>query len=228
MFTRIGCVVILASSLVCGGADTKSLPSESELAEITARGRMLAEYDMAAWHATDAVQSLHPEQSSTRYYIARKTGSKWAVAFGRMSDAHDKFLMVYEADQGKVPEEFSVHKDDPPKETTDFYFCAATALESALKDFQGEQRPYNTYVFPSESGEMNVYILPAQTKAGIYPLGGMCGICSPPMAGLCWRNGRCTKPSSSPQCRQQKATNIPCQAFIRMCSAMFEKTATSC
>jgi hypothetical protein len=40
----------------------KSAPlSREQLAEITGRGRLLAEYDQAAWHATDAVMATHPK-----------------------------------------------------------------------------------------------------------------------------------------------------------------------
>src|ERR1700737_2666631 len=40
-------------------AKTSSKPSKTELAAITARGVLLAEYDSAAWQATDAVQATH-------------------------------------------------------------------------------------------------------------------------------------------------------------------------
>lgn len=150
----------------------KGLPSADELAAITARGRMLAEYDVAAWHATDVTQDLNPDKSSARYYIAKKSDAGWAVAFGRLSDAKDKFLTVYQAIQGTQPEFFTVKKFDPPLESTEFYFSAAKALEASLKDFGSVSRPYNDYAIPSENGQLYVYLLPAQTTNGIYPLGG--------------------------------------------------------
>jgi hypothetical protein len=76
------------------------LPSQEELAAITARGRIMAEYDVAAWHATDVVQDLKPEKGSTRYYIAKKLDAGWVVVFGRLNEAHDRFLTVYQANQG--------------------------------------------------------------------------------------------------------------------------------
>jgi hypothetical protein len=33
-------------------------------------------------------------------------------------------------------------------------------------------RPYNAYAIPSETGQLYVYLLPAQTENGVYPLGG--------------------------------------------------------
>jgi hypothetical protein len=133
---------------------------------------MLAEYDVASWHATDAVQDLKPEKGSTRYYIARKSEAVWVVVFGRLSDTHDKFLTVYEATQGARPEFFTVKKYDPPLASTDFYFCATKAFKSALKDLGSVNRPYNAYAIPSETGQLYVYLLPAQTENGVYPLGG--------------------------------------------------------
>jgi hypothetical protein len=52
------------------------------------------------------------------------------------------------------------------------YLGAAKAFDTALHDFQGEKRPYNGAVLPAPSNQLFVYVMPAQTKAGIYPLGG--------------------------------------------------------
>ena len=71
---------------------SQNVPSESELQEIMLRGRMLAEYDQAAWHATDAVLALKPASGSVSMYIARKndTGSARGVgvALWRRSSLH--------------------------------------------------------------------------------------------------------------------------------------------
>jgi len=161
------------SALLAQKAEQENkVPSPSDLKAITARGRMLYEYDVAAWHATDVVQDLKPENGSTRYYIAKKSDAGWVVVFGRLNDAHDKFLTLYQATQGTRPEFFTAKKFDPPLESTDFYFCAAIAFDSALKDLGPVSRPYNAYAIPSESGQLYVYLLPAQTKNDVYPLGG--------------------------------------------------------
>jgi hypothetical protein len=152
--------------------DKGNLPSAAELVAITARGRMIEEYDVAAWHATDVVQDLKPEEGSTRYYIARKVETGWVVVFGRLNEAQDKFLTVYQATQGTQPEYFTVKKYDPPQESADFFFFAARAFEAALKDLGAVNRPYNAYAIPSETGQLYVYLLPAQTQNTIYPLGG--------------------------------------------------------
>jgi len=78
----------------------------------------------------------------------------------------------YEGIQGTTLQEFTVRKADPPREDTSFYLAAAKAIETALQDFRGEQRPYYVAVLPAPSERLYVYVLPAQTKAGVSPLGG--------------------------------------------------------
>jgi len=41
--------------------------------DVTARGRALYEYDQAAWHATDAVQAMHPQDQSVGRYFGLKS-----------------------------------------------------------------------------------------------------------------------------------------------------------
>ncbi len=81
------------------GAAASSKPSEAELAAITARGVLLAEYDTAAWQATDAVKAAHPVDRRMGRYIARKTEAGWIVDFGRLNEAGGTFLVAYEAVQ---------------------------------------------------------------------------------------------------------------------------------
>lgn len=166
-------VAVFALSLAVSAKDKnkRELPSQAELSAITARGRIMAEYDTAAWHATDVVQDLKPEKGSTRYYIAKKDGERWVVAFGRLNQARDKFLIVYEATQGTRPEFFTAKKYEPASEDTGFYLAAARGFEAALMDLGPVNRPYNDYAIPSENGQLYVYLLPAQTQDGIYPLG---------------------------------------------------------
>jgi hypothetical protein len=145
--------------------------SKAELAEITERGKRLAEYDVAAWHATDAVVAAKPTEGSVARYIAQKIDGGWTVVFGRLNDKRDKFLIAYEAKQATSPTEFTVKKYESPKEDADFFLVAAKAMETALADFKGENRPYNIAVLPALSGHVYVYVIPAQTENGIFPLG---------------------------------------------------------
>jgi hypothetical protein len=166
-------LLALCSMLLAQKAERENkVPTAGELQAVTARGRALFEYDVAAWHATDVVQDLKPETASTRYYIAKKTETGWVVVFGRLNDTHDKFLSEYQATQGTRPEFFTAKRFDPPQESSDFYLFAARAFETALRDLGSVNRPYNVYAIPWETGQLYVYLLPAQTQNGVYPLGG--------------------------------------------------------
>src|SRR5271169_3916792 len=78
--------VLLSCCLLLAQTETKesAAPSSAELAAITARGRMLEEYDVAAASATDAMVALKPDTSAAPYFIARKTDKGWEVVFGRL------------------------------------------------------------------------------------------------------------------------------------------------
>lgn len=132
----------------------------------------MKEYDVASWHATDAFLELHPPEGSTRYYLAKKTDGVWTVVFGKLNDAHDRFLIPYEAVQGVSPEEFKVVTHDPPLEDTGFYLAAARAMDKALADFPHEERSYNSYALPAADGQFYLYLLPATNRDGLYLLGG--------------------------------------------------------
>ncbi|HZC24164.1 MAG TPA: hypothetical protein VE866_12550 [Candidatus Binatia bacterium] len=168
-------LILMASCLAGLGQKAEQenkVPTPEDLRGITARGKMIAEYDVAAWHATDVVQDMKPEQGAFRYYIAKKTDAGWIVVFGKLDEARDKFLIVYQATQGTRPEYFTAKRYDAPRENSDFFLAAARAFDLALRDLGPVNRPYNTYAIPAENGQLYVYVLPAQTKDGIYPLGG--------------------------------------------------------
>jgi hypothetical protein len=154
----------------------KEPPTQKELAAITERGRDLAGYDAAVWHASDAIQAKNPKEGSIVRYIARKTDKGWVVAFGRLDEKQEKFLIAYWATQGDKPDVFDVQEMTPPKEDKGFFFVASKAIDIVLKDFiehfEGEQRPYNVAVLPAENDQVFVYLVPAPTRAGVWPLGG--------------------------------------------------------
>jgi hypothetical protein len=152
-------------------AQKDALPSNSDLAAITARGRLLYESDQAAWHASDAVMATHPAKGSLGRYIARKTDAGWEVAFGHLNENRDAFLVGVLATEGKSLQEFSVKRFETPQQNTGFYLAAAKGIENALKDFHGADRPYNVAVLPADASQLYVYLMPAQTEDGVYPLG---------------------------------------------------------
>jgi hypothetical protein len=153
------------------GQKESDAPSTSELDAVTARGRMLEEYDVAAWYATDAVDALKPDKATAPAYIARKTKAGWEVVFGRLNEGRDQFLISYRAIQGANPQDFVAKKVDPVSADRGFYLSAAKALDTAGRDFGRQTRPYNTYILPASGSQLYVYFLPGQTVQGVYPLG---------------------------------------------------------
>lgn len=147
-------------------------PTAGELAAITDRGRRLAAYDFAAAHATDAVLALSPKAGTVTRYIGRIEGDRWVVAFGRLNERHDRFLVVYEATQTADPTHFNVQMHDPAHEVTGFLLAAARGIETVLATFRGENRPYNVAVLPAAADGLYVYVFPAQTKADVHVHGG--------------------------------------------------------
>ena len=168
VFVTLALVLTLCTAF----AGKKKSSSPPVLPDVTARGRLLFECDQAAWHATDALQAMKPPTESLGRYIPSKSDAGWTVAFGYLNQTRDKFLVAYEATQGATLQDFSVKKIDPPRGDTSFDLFAARAIDTALHDFHGEKRPYNAAVLPAASDQLYVYILPAQTQDGVYPLGG--------------------------------------------------------
>lgn len=172
MRTILATAVLLSCCAIVATAQ-KSVPlSKEQLAEITARGRMLAEYDQAAWHATDAVMATHPTGDGSNRFICRKEEKAWTCVFGHLDT--DKFIVEYEAVQTAGHEEFQVKHQEPPADDTGFYFTGVKAMMIAGKDFlmTAEKRPYNPAILPAPSGQFYVYMVPAQIKNRVFPLGG--------------------------------------------------------
>src|SRR5260370_41941099 len=73
--------------------------SHDELAAVANRGKLLFEYDQAAWHATDPVKALSVPQGIVDRYVAQKIDGRWIVMWGRFAESGNNFLAVYEAIQ---------------------------------------------------------------------------------------------------------------------------------
>ncbi len=165
----VGEFAILTLLFTTAESQASNKPSDAELAAITARGVLLAEYDTAAWQATDAVQAAHSAEGLVGRYIGRKTRAGWVVDFGRVNQAQDEFLVAYEAVQASS--KFEVKNFDPGREDTGWNLGAAKGIETAMHDFGATSRPYNIAVLLADHESFYVYLYPAQVTAGIYPLG---------------------------------------------------------
>ncbi len=154
-------------------AAQEAVPTTAEeLSAIAERGRLLYEYDQAAWHASDAVQLANPKNVEGQRYIAKKENGKWTVVFGKLNENRTRFDISYEADEQATLRQFVVRQEPAERQGEGFFLHAARAIEAAMKDFGSANRPYNVAVLPAPTEQLCVYIYPAQTKARVYPLGG--------------------------------------------------------
>jgi hypothetical protein len=162
-------LIVIARGTV---AQEATPPTTEELAAITERGRLLYEYDQAAWHATDAVETANPKAVEGQRCIARKEDGKWTVVFGKLNEDRSRFGIAYESDEQATLRQFAVRKEPEERQDEGFYLHAARAIELAMQDFGGPIRPYNVAVLPAPADQLYVYLYPAQTEARAYPLGG--------------------------------------------------------
>src|ERR1700722_19913536 len=91
--------ILAASCAIARGASLPASSPNAELLGVTERGRLLAEYDSAASHATDAVLATHPKEGTSNRYIAHKTGAGWVVDFGKLDATGGNFMVSSEATQ---------------------------------------------------------------------------------------------------------------------------------
>ena len=148
--------------------------SRAELDAISARGREIAEYDAAAWHGTDAVLALHPADNGMRLYLARRRADdRWEVAFGHLGENGDTFYVAYRAVQARPGSDvYLASVVEPTEGDTGDLARAARALDLAAHDLGRVTRPYNQVIIATpDSKEWYVYLMPAPTRAGYWPLG---------------------------------------------------------
>lgn len=169
-------VAAAATTILCAHplyADQSGKPSQAGLDAITARGRLLAQYDRCAANSTDAVKATSPDNERVRRYIAVKDKVGWKVFFGRLNPQRTAFLVAYEAKPRDAElKAFDVKTNAVPTANTGFPFAAAKAMDQATSAFKGEKRPYNIAALPAPEGRIWVYVFPAQTSANVFPLGG--------------------------------------------------------
>ena len=169
-------LVLLALSLALPSlalAQPASPPAPDALAQITARGRALQDYDQAAWHASDAAMAASAgNKAGMGLFIAQHQNGKWIVDFGDLDASGTAFVTVIEA-VGNDSQTFTAQRLATPRNDTGFLVAAAHAIRSAESHFQPPQRwPYNVAVLPNPDGTMYVYLYPAPVQKGHFPLGG--------------------------------------------------------
>jgi len=165
MRTPLSIAVALLPQLAV--AQTVPLPADSVLDAVTARGRALAAYDQAAWHATDAVLALKPDLTAANTMLAlQQPDGHWVVHFARLNAAQDSLVLVFEAVEAGRSDSFLVHTRLPPAPLPDSELRAARAIRTAGADLgSAPEGPFNSYFLPRTDGSFWVYFLPAQQDA---------------------------------------------------------------
>ena len=170
---RFAAAALLVAMLATQTPGRAAAHTAAEFAAITERGRYLAQYDQAAWHATDAVLLKAPKNDpNVRVFVARQTGSQWVVDFGKLNDDNTLFLTAYEATEAGDLQHFTVASFAEPRPEPGFLTAAAIGIAHAILAFGPIRRPYNIAVLPLPDATFYVYLYPAQTQKNIYPLGG--------------------------------------------------------
>lgn len=141
------------------------------LSQISARGRLLAEYDDACWKATDALAATSPARGARRFF-ARKVGNTWWVVFGRPSPDRRTFAVEYEATWAPGTQRAFGRKIDPPRmETNSDWLNYSRALDTVLPAYKPPTSGINYAILPAPNGYY-VYFYPGSTEQGTYLLGG--------------------------------------------------------
>jgi len=168
-------VLVVSASLVAQSdreIHHRNKPADAaELAAITERGRAIVAYDKVAWHATDAVFELPGAKDLVGMYIGRKTDAGWVVAFGKLNEAKDVFLLAYETDPTGDVFHPHVVVHSPALEDRGEWLYEARAIDLTRQTLKFN-RPYNATILKAPSDEWYVYIYPAQTTFDTYPVGG--------------------------------------------------------
>jgi hypothetical protein len=151
-------------------------PPDSLLAQITARGRVIAGYEQAVWRSSTKLLASRPAPKLVQHHVAFLTDSGWTVAFGRLSAARDTFYISHLAAPAlvegcRIDSLMQVSTLAVPQADTGYVLRAARAIDTATTLFGRTTRPYDSVALPAPGGEWWVYLLPAPNHIGGYPLG---------------------------------------------------------
>lgn len=163
--------VICPIALQAQSATATVPPSQDSLDHITARGRLMYDYDQVAWHGTDAMMKLRqslndPITARTAVYIVERTPTGWRFLNGSFNTTQDTFFVAYEATRSASDTTMAAHAVQPARPETGSALFAVRAATLAREKFGPVQRRYNSIVIPADSSGWFVYILPASSNAG--------------------------------------------------------------
>jgi hypothetical protein len=162
--------LLLAAPL---GAQQSPAAVDTALARITARGRQLVAQDIALWHGGDALLALRPTAAEVSAVVARLLpNGRWELLAGNLTRGRDTFVVHIRVPQVNADSQFVATRLEVPLRLTGTERDMAVALDVARADFGKVSRPYNSYALPRGLDDVEVYLLPAQTRRDVVPHGG--------------------------------------------------------
>jgi hypothetical protein len=148
-------------------------PSPDSLDAITRRGQQLAAYDWAAWHGTDAVMALRPAADAIGTYVALQRDGQWTVLFGTLSASGDTLRVTYEAvEDPREDDRFIARAISPARMEVGAPAAMARTIADVRTRMGRPTRPMNVAVLRATDGGWYTYVVPAQTRMDVFPLGG--------------------------------------------------------
>lgn len=154
--------MFLFLSLVLAAASPPALSRQVQLDEISARGRRLFAYDLAASRASDVVEALKPPHSEMGIYIAvADPDGRFQVRFGKLNEGRTRFLVSCEAIQS-TSGEFEARHFLPPRPEEGYSLAAAKAFETVKHDLS-RGGSYNLAIVPDGERSFFVYAYPDTT-----------------------------------------------------------------
>ncbi len=174
--TPVSVLFVVSAAILLAPPKPAEPASKEELAEVSRRGKEIALYDRILKGASTELARSNFSADGALRHLPRKTEDGWVVAFGRLNDRRDKFLVGLEAFSDKNGKSFEVKRYSDPKRDQGYYFSAALAMDLCQEDFlenlQKETRPYNVLVLPADNGRLWVYYLATRANSDFWPLGG--------------------------------------------------------
>ena len=190
MRTSILCAFLALFASSCGGAqqggsqaasgdlrdeenpftvsELPNVPTElrAQLDEITMRGRVIAQYEIAAANATDVLMATNPDRSGMEMFLATGSQEDWNVYFGKLSEDKASFEVAYglSCKQGNC--------SMGPSDSTEDLVPLARAVDVAQHSIEPKTDRYNVNVLREADGTITVYFTPGNTNPDIVLLGG--------------------------------------------------------
>jgi hypothetical protein len=152
-------------------------PDAQALLEVERLGQALYAYDRAIAVAETAVLALAEVEDPSELialgrFVAVPTEDGWSVAFGHYDEEVDDFIVAIQATVNPGFAVTHVEILDHPEARGSAYRDAARGIRAAVERFEFRGGAYHFAVAPTGEGDLFVYVLPAQTEPGHYPLGG--------------------------------------------------------